>query len=111
MRYLLVLFALFCFACATPNYAFHQAQQGVYLDYTNSWISHPAKSNTNQMVGITIRAINKKYKDVKISVVCKTEYNSIFGSKEVIITKRNDKVFVIRGFMNGVGTKINCYIK
>ena len=112
MKYLLVLLSLFCFACATPNYAFHQAQkQDVYLDYTNSWITHPAKNNTNQMVGITIRAINKKYKDVKINVVCKTEYDVVFATKEVIVPKRNDKIFVVRGFMNGVGTKIQCNIK
>lgn len=111
MKYLVLLFALFCFGCAMPNYAFHQGQkQDVYLDYTNSWITHPAKQNTNQMVGITIRAINKKYKNVVIDVSCRTEYGTIFGKKTVVVHKRNDKVFVIRGFMNGVGTDITCKI-
>lgn len=99
---------LFLFiGCATTNKPAYHTKMGdeaVYLDPHNSW-SNDCPVNVIPSRGqcyspwrsITIRAINKKYRDVDIRVVCSYDNNAKFGEKIVTVKARNDKMFTIWG--------------
>jgi hypothetical protein len=94
--------------CATSKPAFHSTipSDCVYIDPYNSWTNQcPVGPLMNGMCefpwrSITIRVINKKYRDVSVTIECVYKDNDLFGlfgKKTDVVKKRNDATFLIWG--------------
>jgi len=106
--------------CATSKPAFHSKipSDTVYLDPYNSWVNS-CPVNTMPSYGkchspwrsITLRAINKKYRDVDITVGCFYD-DAKFGERTVTVEARDDKTFTVWGLARLVpdNEKVTCRI-
>jgi len=121
MRKLYVLIFM-VMGCSFTKPAFHSKmpEGSVYIDPYYSWEnncpvkSFPSYGNCNSpWRSITIRVINKKYRNVKVVVQCNyKDINDIFGTQTKTINKRNDATFLIKGLSKGSAdvNKAGCYI-
>jgi hypothetical protein len=91
--------------CVTSKPAYHakMPHDAVYLDPHNSWANNcPVKHFPSHGIcqspwrSITLRVINKRYRDVKVNVVCSYD-NAKFGERSVSVDARDDKVFTVWG--------------
>ena len=117
MKSLFIIFLFILIGCATNKPAYHtkMPHDAVYLDTHNIWINNcPVRQMSygqcqSPWRSITLRAINKKYRDVDIKVVC--SYSDIeFGEKNVTVGARDDKTFTVWGLARSVSEKIICGI-
>lgn len=117
---ILIICSLFIFSgCLVHEPNFHTTQQDtVYLDPYNSWVNNcpvnefPSYGKCKSpWRSITLRAINKKYRDVDIKIVCSYD-NMKFGERWVTINARNDRVFTVFGLARPVPSndKVACRI-
>ena len=114
-----LLFA-FLFGCATisqEEIKFHQnVKESVYLDLFNTWSNQQKQllGPKTSMATITLRLINKRMKDVSVTVKCCyfPSAGPMFGKTTVIVKARDDKIFTIRGFTRTTSSKatIRCEI-
>jgi hypothetical protein len=96
--------------CATIKPAYHsQMKEGVYIDYTYSWVNSPAK-RSSPIGSVTLRLINKKYVDAFVTVICAYSDATIFGKRSVVVKERNDNIFVIYGFVRMEDESVGCKI-
>jgi len=98
-KLILILSILILGGCAaTLKPAFHSAiGEEVYLDPYHTWYN--PSSEHSPLSSITLRLINKKYHDVSVEVSCHfSDDGVLYGKRTVSVKKRDDKVFVVRGF-------------
>lgn len=88
--------------CATSKPIFHSTvKKEVYLDPYHTWSNSPMKcfgQSDSPMRSITLRLINKRFRNVDVDVLCRFADGTLFGKRSVSVEKRNDKVFMVRGF-------------
>jgi len=123
MKSLLIIISLCIFTfigCATSKPAFHsRVKDEVYLDIFYAWSNDPVKCFP-QHIGqpcsptraITLRLINKRYRDVNVEVSCHFKSDKLlFGKKTVTVKKRDDKIFMVYGFARGYDSEtVTCGI-
>ena len=110
MKKLFIMLGLLMFVsligCALSKPAFHSTIPAdyVYIDPYNSWTNQCPSGKfidgmcSSPLRSITIRVINKKYRDANVTVKCVyTLDNFVFGEQTGVVKKRNDKTFLIWG--------------
>lgn len=108
-------------SCATSKPAFHSTipSDYVYIDPYNSWTNQcpmgPVVDGlcVSSWRSITIRVINKKYRDANVTVKCiYTSDSGVFGEQTAVVKKRNDATFVIWGMARSSlqPGSVNCQI-
>ena len=110
MKSLLIIFGLLIsimlVGCVVSKPSFHSTipADHVYIDPQNSWTNQcpigPIVNGTcsSSWRSITVRVVNKKYRDVRVTVKClHMPEKLLFGEQTAVVNKRDDATFVVWG--------------
>jgi hypothetical protein len=86
-------------SCAHYGSLNHQKiKSDVYIDTDYSWINNsPTHGYMTGLRAVTIRLINRKYRDVDVKIRCEYIDKVLFGETIATVKARNDKTIVVRG--------------
>jgi len=108
----LIMFAFV--ACAHgPAFDHSTVKDDIYLDPSYLWMNSTPNNAVPSLRAITLRVINKKYRDVDVKVKCIfIDDGVLFGTKVQFVKARNDAVFTVKGFSRApFKERIRCTIR
>ena len=111
---LCTLFILVFAGCAhVPAFDHSSVKEDVYLDPSYSWINNTPNNTVQSLRAVTLRIINKKYRDVDVKIVCHfTDDGQLFGEIVKTVKARDDATTVVRGFARSpFNEKLRCKIR
>ncbi len=101
-------------ACAHgPAFDHSTVKDDIYLDSSYSWMNNTPNNAVPSLRAITLRVINKKYRDVDVKVKCIfIDDGSLFGEAVKTVKARNDATLMVRGFSRApFKDRVRCTIK